>query len=99
MSKEFKRYEKYTETNMFWATSIPENWKEVKIKHLFFERSEKGFPNEPLLSATQSKGVIPTALYENRTVILTKGLETLKLVEIGDFVISLRSFQGGIEYS
>jgi type I restriction enzyme S subunit len=84
---------------MFWVTSIPDNWKEVKIKHLFFERSEKGFPNEPLLSATQSRGVIPTALYENRTVVATKGLETLKLVEIGDFVISLRSFQGGIEYA
>lgn len=99
MSKELKRYEKYKETNMFWATYLPENWKEIKIKHLFFERSEKGFPNEPLLSATQSKGVIPTALYENRTVVATKGLETLKLVEVGDFVISLRSFQGGIEYA
>ncbi len=28
-----------------------------------------------------------------------KNLDTLKLVEEGDFVISLRSFQGGIEYS
>ena len=99
MTKDYKPYEKYKETNMFWATSIPTNWKEVKIKHLFFERSEKGFPNEPLLSATQSRGVIPTSLFETRTVVATKGLETLKLVEIGDFVISLRSFQGGIEYA
>jgi type I restriction enzyme, S subunit len=99
MSEAYKAYEKYKETNMFWATSMPSNWKEVKIKHLFIERSEKGYPDEPLLSATQSRGVIPTLLYENRTVVATKGLETLKLVEIGDFVISLRSFQGGIEFA
>jgi len=94
-----KLYEEYKETNIFWATSIPVNWKEIKIKHLFSERSEKGFPNEPLLSATQRRGVIPTALFETRTVVATKGLETLKRVDIGDFVISLRSFQGGIEYA
>lgn len=99
MAKEYKPYEKYKATNIFWATSIPVNWKEIKIKHLFSERSEKDFPNEPLLSATQRRGVIPTALFETRTVVATKGLETLKLVEIGDFVISLRSFQGGIEYA
>ena len=84
---------------MFWATSIPSGWNEIKIKHLFLERSEKGFPDELLLSATQSRGVIPTSSYETRTVVATKGFDTLKLVEVGDFVISLRSFQGGIEYS
>jgi len=57
------------------------------------------FPDEPLLAATQSHGVIPKDLYETRTMVATKGLETLKLVEKGDFVISLRSFQGGIEYA
>ncbi len=37
--------------------------------------------------------------YVTRTVTAVTGLENLKLVEIGDFVISLRSFQGGIEVS
>lgn len=94
-----RRYVKYNVTSMFWATSIPSGWNEIKIKHLFLERSEKGFPDELLLSATQSRGVIPTSSYETRTVVATKGFDTLKLVEVGDFVISLRSFQGGIEYS
>ena len=35
--------------------------------------------------------------YATRTVTATKDLHLLKLVEVGDFVISLRSFQGGIE--
>lgn len=70
-----------------------------KIKYLFRERSEKGFPDEPLLAATQNHGVIPKSDYENRTVEAQKGLHLLKLVRVGDFVISLRSFQGGIEYA
>ena len=38
-------------------------------------------------------------MYENRVVVVNKGFEGLKLVELGDFVISLRSFEGGIEYA
>lgn len=82
-----------------WIGMIPEHWKTRKIKFLFKERSQKGFPNEPILCATQKYGVIPQNMYENRVVVVNKGLEGLKLVKKGDFVISLRSFQGGIEYA
>ncbi len=78
---------------------IPAHWNSVKMKYCFEQRSEKGYPNEPVLCATQSKGVIPQSLYENRVVVVNKGFEGLKLVKVGDFVISLRSFQGGIEYA
>lgn len=63
------------------------------------ERSEKNHPNEQPLCATQSKGVIPQSLYEGRVVVVNKGFDGLKFVREGDFVISLRSFQGGIEYA
>src|SRR5690606_26256126 len=46
-----------------------------------------------------SKGVVRKEQYENRTVLALKDLHLLKLVRVGDFVISLRSFQGGIEYA
>ncbi|CEO88533.1 hypothetical protein SSCH_2010001 [Syntrophaceticus schinkii] len=36
---------------------------------------------------------------KTRTVVAQKDLHLLKLVKKGDFVISLRSFQGGIEYA
>lgn len=93
------RYEKYKDSGQFWLVEVPAHWNFLKMKYVFSERSQKGFPNEPLLSATQNHGVIPQSLYENRVVTATKGLESLKLVEVGDFVISLRSFQGGIEYA
>lgn len=92
-------YPTYQISGIHWLENIPEHWKMHKIKYLFEERIEKGFPNEPLLAATQSKGVTLKELYENRTVIAQKDLDLLKLVEVGDFVISLRSFQGGIEYT
>ena len=78
---------------------IPSHWREKRIKDIFTEKSIKGYPNEPMLCATQSKGVIPQSLYENRVVTAVSGLENMKLVDVGNFVISLRSFQGGIEYA
>lgn len=79
--------------------SIPAHWGEKKIKYCFTERSEKNHPDEPVLCATQSQGVIPQSMYQNRVVVVNKGFEGLKFVKVGDFVISLRSFEGGIEYA
>lgn len=94
-----ERYNEYKDSGVQWLGEIPSHWGLRKMKYTFCERSQKGFPNEPLLAATQSHGVILKSQYETRTVEATKSLETLKLVEIGDFVISLRSFQGGLEYA
>ena len=69
------------------------------MKYIFIERSEKNHPNEPILCATQSQGVIPQSIYTNRVVVVNKGFDGLKFVKEGDFVISLRSFEGGIEYA
>ena len=94
-----KRYDSYKDSGVKWIGEIPSHWKVKKIKYIFEERSEKGFPNEPVLCSTQKYGVIPQSMYENRVVVVNKGLDGLKLVRKGDFVISLRSFQGGIEYA
>ena len=99
MISNFKPYPEYKESGLPWLGRVPGHWDARRMKFLFQERSQKGFPNEPLLAATQSKGVVRKEDYEQRTVTATSGLENLKLVEVGDFVISLRSFQGGIEVS
>ena len=92
-------YPTYKPSGIEWLGDVPEHWKVQRIKTLLTQRTEKGHPNEPLLAATQTKGVVRKEQYENRTVLAMKDLHLLKLVEIGDFVISLRSFQGGIEYA
>jgi len=94
-----KRYSTYKDSGVNWIGEIPSHWETRKIKYIFTERSEKGYPDEPVLCSTQKYGVIPQSMYENRVVVVNKGLEGLKLVRKGDFVISLRSFQGGIEYA
>lgn len=92
-------YSQYKYSGEPWLGDIPSHWKLVRTKSILAERITKGFPNEPLLAATQTKGVVRKEQYENRTVLALKDLHLLKLVQKGDFVISLRSFQGGIEYA
>ena len=94
-----KPYPEYTETGLPWIRKMPVHWAQRRTKFLFRERVQKGFPNEPLLAATQSKGVVRKEDYGTRTVTAMKDFHLLKLVEGGDFVISLRSFEGGLEIS
>lgn len=93
------KYNTHTQFLDIWISKIPAHWQAHKMKHLFSERSEKGYPNEPLLVASQNMGVVPKNVYGNKTVEAQKDLHLLKLVRVGDFVISLRSFQGGLEYA
>ena len=74
-------------------------WKRIKAGEIFESSSIRGNSNEVLLSATQEHGVIPRDQLEGRVTMPTGELNSFKLVEEGDFVISLRSFQGGLEYS
>ncbi|AXG75221.1 restriction endonuclease subunit S [Flavobacterium arcticum] len=82
-----------------YTNQITDDWEYIKFKYLFEERKTKGFPNEPLLVASQDKGVVLKDSYGRRTTTATKDLHLLKLVHKRDFVISLRSFEGGIEIS
>ncbi len=82
-----------------WIGEIPSTWELIPAKRIFKEISVKNKPEEILLSATQDKGVIPRDLLEDRVMMPMGELNGFKLVEEKDFVISLRSFQGGIEYS
>jgi len=76
-----------------------DKWKRLGAGEIFESITIKGFDSEELLSATQDRGIIPRSMLEGRVTMPTSGTESFKLVEKGDFVISLRSFQGGLEYS
>lgn len=53
----------------------------------------------PVLAITQEHGAIPRDAIDYQVSVTEKSIESYKVVEVGDFIISLRSFQGGIEYS
>lgn len=83
-----------------WIGEIPMDWDILRGKTVFSQRNSKGNHELRLLSATQKQGMLPQDLLEG--VVLTNentDLSTFKTVHKNDFVISLRSFQGGFEKS
>jgi len=80
-------------------STLPEDWSIKKASSIFSNISTKNNDNEKLLSATQDNGVIPRDMLDGDVMSPSGDTNSYKLVEEGDFVISLRTFQGGIEYS
>src|SRR5574344_2279083 len=83
-----------------WIGEIPEMWTVEMTRHIFSQRNTKGNETPVLLAATQKCGMIPQEKLEG--VVQVKrdtNLQTFKTIHKGDFVISLRSFQGGFEMS
>jgi type I restriction enzyme S subunit len=56
-------------------------------------------PGLHVLAITQEHGAIPRHMIDYHVSVTKKSIESYKVVRVGDFIISLRSFQGGIEYS
>jgi type I restriction enzyme S subunit len=84
-----------------WIGQIPAHWEVRRSKFVFTQRKEFARKDDVQLSATQAYGVIPQEKFEElvgrRVVKIHTNLEKRKHVELDDFVISMRSFQGGLE--
>ena len=75
-------------------------WTYLNGNELFEPISNKNHNSDlPILAITQEQGAIPRKMIDYHVSVTDKSIESYKVVEIGDFIISLRSFQGGIEYS
>ena len=86
-----------------WCPLIPIHWKYANPKALFTQRLDRAYPGDKQLTASQEYVVIYQDEYMELTgtkiVTVMKDFSILKHVEPNDFVISMRSFQGGLEYS
>lgn len=81
-----------------WGSDFPSNWKLVKGRRIFEEIDLKGFSDERFVSVTQDKALI----FKDEgdvNFVTAADPRTQKLVCPNQFVISLRSFQGGLELS
>jgi len=91
----------FSESGVPWLSKLPAHWKVLRACRIFIERREAGLDSDEQLSATQKYGVVPQKLYiqweQQKVVLALKGIENFKHVNVDDFVISLRSFEGGIE--
>lgn len=81
------------------AGLMPLDWQgNLVAKDVFQNHTNKKHNGEfEVLSATQDRGIIPRN--EVDIQYSESNIESYKKVDPGDFIISLRSFQGGIEYS
>ena len=77
-----------------------EGWKpeagDILFEQINYRNPEPGLP---VLAITQEHGAIPRHMIDYHVSVTEKSIESYKVVRVGDFIISLRSFQGGIEYS
>ena len=84
-----------------WIGKVPAHWNVVQSRRLFEERRERAREGDVQFTASQKYGVIPQTEFmekEGRRVMLVgKGQDILKHIEPGDFLISMRSFEGGLE--
>jgi type I restriction enzyme S subunit len=80
---------------------MPVDWQELRGKRIFNQTRAPKKAGDEQLSATQKYGVVPQnqfmAQEGSRVVLAMSGTENFRHVDKDDFVISLRSFQGGIE--
>lgn len=76
------------------------DWNYLGGDLLFDSISDKNHnSNLPVLAITQEHGAIPRDLIDYNISVTDKSVSSYKVVNVGDFIISLRSFQGGVEYS
>ncbi len=99
----YRPYPKTKDSGVEWLGDVPEMWEHLPGRRIFEQRRDPARPADAQLSATQKYGVIPQALFmeqeDQKVVLALGGIGSFKHVEEDDFVISLRSFQGGIEHS
>lgn len=74
-----------------------DEWEEVISENLFDNISEKNTNNETVLTILQGKGTIPRAESGRSIQYMQSSVSKYKRVEKNDFIIHLRSFEGGLE--
>lgn len=94
---------RWKDSGVVWLGFIPSHWDVVQSRRLFAERNEKSSIDDEQLTVSQKYGLISQSEFmeiEGRRIVqVLKGHDILKRAVAGDFVMSMRSFQGGLEYS
>ena len=99
----YKAYPRYIQSGVLWLGDVPAHWQVARSRRFFSQRKERARPADQQLTASQKHGIILQKDFieaEGQKVVeVITGADILKHVEPDDFVISMRSFQGGLEWS
>lgn len=79
--------------------NVNKNWEILKASQIFENVNIKNKEKETVLAVTQDKGIIERDKCGINMQYSNDNLNNYKYVQEHNYVISLRSFQGGIEYS
>ena len=87
------------------GSSVPEirfkgftdDWEQRKLGDIFEEYSEKDHAELPALTIIQGGGTIRRDESDRALQYDKKSLSNYKKVDVGDFIVHLRSFEGGLE--
>ena len=74
-------------------------WETLKLSDVFSEIVDKKHSELPVLSIQQGIGTVLRDTSERRISYDKNSLENYKAIQPGDFIIHLRSFEGGLECS
>ena len=103
VTKGLDKKAKMKNSGVEWIGDIPEHWIPTYPKIMFKQRNERAKQGERQLASSQKYGIVYQDEYMKQEgvnlVTVGKNFDILKHVEPNDFVISMRSFQGGLEYS
>lgn len=83
-----------------WIGEIPEEWEVSIIKRYLKWKSQKGKPNERVLSLYRDIGVIPKDSRDDNHNVTSLDTSGYKVVDIGDLVINkMKAWQGSMAVS
>jgi type I restriction enzyme S subunit len=74
-----------------------EDWEQRKLGDIFEEYSEKKHSELPALTIIQGKGTIKREESDRNLMYDKSKLDGYKMVRKNDFIVHLRSFEGGLE--
>lgn len=73
------------------------NWDSVIMEEAFDSISNKNHPDKTVLTIIQGQGTIPREESDRNISYNKASIPTYKLVQVNDFIMHLRSFEGGLE--
>ena len=77
--------------------SYPQTWTESEISELFMPISDKGHTDKTVLTIVQGEGTTPRDKVDRRIAYDKSTVSSYKRVLPNDFILHLRSFEGGLE--
>lgn len=88
------------DSGIAWVGEIPAEWEVSQVKYSLRWKSEKGQPQEEVLSLYRDYGIVPKDSRDDNHNVTSLDTSGYKVVDIGDFVINkMKAWQGSMAVS